>query len=100
MPLEYLAPTHEEQQFVNYLVQFWLKQTLRARTDMSRWTGYTDQNSNSGGGGGGTGGPTSFKPTGEQVIGKVDNFFGSFFGSFFGVVFLVVAWWVFGSCCW
>lgn len=90
MPLEYLAPTHEEQQFVNYLVQFWLKQTLRVRTDMSRLTGYTDQNSNSGGGGGSTGGPTSCKPTGEQVIGKFDNFF--------DVVFLMSVWWVFGGC--
>ena len=90
MPLEYLAPTHEEQQFVNYLVQFWLKQTLRVRTDMSRLTGYTDQNSNSGGGGGSTGGPTSFKPTGEQVIGKFDNFF--------DVVFLMGVWWGFGGC--
>ena len=56
---------------------------------MSRLTGYTDQNSNSGGGGGSTGGPTSFKPTGEQVIGKFDNFF--------DVVFLMGVWW---GCCW
>ena len=67
LPLENLAPSHEEEMFINILSEFWLRQTLRPRQNIGQQSGFSD-NSYGGQTNGGGASRATFRPTSDQCV--------------------------------